>query len=641
MKKEKAAMTNNMLKETYKGVDPIVEKTKELMKATKAKEKALLEDLENTLFNCSFKDKNILMTKDCHINILDYKNRGNKVVKIIDKVARCIIEEGEIVENVESKKSYIRLKIKYLGADGKQTQWISSELNKLFSVLKSRGFIIKKSQLGEEAILSLIDELNNCGMIESKKGHQYIGIYVDNPTKNPKIISEYLKTDPINNNKLKEALITLDEFIRDLTPEQQKIAVYMFLHQLTAPFNYVRKQLSYSGVTALVIYGESSTGKTTIANATTYMYQPNKKFIEIENQTHEELRFKNGHEASTPAQFEDVVKATTLPIIIDEAETIIKNSELSEMMKRNINSTIIRKIIKKDRSGRETPKGRNIPILITNEEPTEIRSHKGETRRFRFIEFKDTMRITDKNKIRAFNKKWKISDTGRFANNTPLKRLWIIGAVVYAIIESQPAILQQPTIQTSKDLFQKLYQIAGLNFEESIFSKVEPYKPPTLDKIKKEEDELIIDKLKDIIARSWQDTQTEIDYDEKTSTDVTIQKPLDLVNKLGKIAKTGKISWLSCNENKKFYYITAGFLDVIKKELDIVRSLEGLAETFRRYTGDSRIKKATVWISNLKKGKTRKAVEIPKETMHALFEPKKCRIHNKTPKFQSQDNREK
>ena len=80
------------------------------------------------------------------------------------------------------------------------------------------------------------------------------------------MVSEYIKeiNSAIGYEKdIEEAIKTLNSFISMLSPEQQRIAVYMFLHQLTAPFDYIRKTLNYGRVTLLYLHGESHTGKTT------------------------------------------------------------------------------------------------------------------------------------------------------------------------------------------------------------------------------------------------------------------------------------------------------------------------------------------------------------------------------------------
>jgi len=598
-------------KYTEENADPLSESIESEIRDKEKEKTRLQEKIDETIFKTDFNDNQITMEKDCHIKIVKTRYTKEGILESKEDIANCIIEEGELIDHVESGKKYARLKIRYKIGEKEKTRWMRAEVKNVFSELDKMGHILKYGDRAKQVIATLIDKLHMQGIIKSKEGHNYPGIYLNKTTDGVKLVAEYIRETPNNIKELKEAIKTLEDFIADLTPEQQKIAVYMFLHQLTAPYDYVRKTMGLGGVTGLLLHGESHGGKTMIANATTYLFQNDEKFFEIENETHESFRVKNGQEASTEAQFEDVLKATTLPVIIDEAETIINDPKLLSMWRRSINTTTIRKLIKRDRTGKEKPKARNTPILITNDKPTELRSHKGETRRFRFIEFKDTMRITDKERVEAFNEKWKVSDTGNFMPNTPLKRLWIIGATTHTIIETYPEILGKKRIEAGRELFQKLYSIASLNFEESIFEKITPYKPPTIDEIKQEEIEMIIDKFKEIIARNWKDTEIIRDIDE------TFEKALTLPEKAYKIAETRKLPWFTFNTTKKTYAIARGFLDVIRKELGVERTQKGLAIELARYTGDDRIEEKVAWFSKV--GKAKKAIIIPQETLERLL----------------------
>ncbi|HEY0769193.1 MAG TPA: hypothetical protein VGD31_02590 [Sphingobacteriaceae bacterium] len=598
-------------KNTDENTDILTESIEAKIQENEEERDRLKEEIDQEIFKTDFNNDQITMEKDCHVKIVKTRYTKAGVLESKEDIANCIIEEGELIDHVESGKTYARLKIRYKINNREKTRWIHTEVKNIFSELDNRGHILKTGERGKQAIRTLVDRLHIEGIIKSREGHHYPGIYMNKATNGVELVTEYLKKDITDEKELREAIKILEDFIADLTPEQQKIAVYMFLHQLTAPYDYVRKSLGLGGVTGLLLYGESHTGKTTVANATTYLFQNNEKFFEIEKETHESFRTKNGQEASTEAQFEDVLKATTLPIIIDEAETIINDPKLLSMWRRSINTTTIRKVIKRDRTGKEKPKARNTPILITNDKPTELRSHKGETRRIRLIEFRDVMRITDKERVEAFKNKWKVSDTGNFLPNTPLKRLWIIGATIHSIIEEYPDILGKKRLEAGRELLQKLYRIARLNFEESIFEKITPYKPPTIDEIKQEEIEMIIDKFKEIIARNWKDTEIIRDIDE------TFEKALTLPEKAYKIAETRKLPWFTFNTTKKTYAIARGFLDVIRKELGVERTQKGLAIELARYTGDDRIEEKVAWFS--KAGKAKKAIIIPQETLERLL----------------------
>lgn len=617
LQREEEELTRQLEEKRGEKPDPIMEALNKRLEEQKKEAEALEEAERGYIEEFDFNGKKLVMDRDCHIKIVSVKQTGNGLAYNEEKVARCIIEEGEIIDNVETHKTYARLCLRYRIGGVEKTAWISTDFNNVFTTLKDKGFILKKGEKGEQAITTLIDELHEAGRIKSREGHHNIGFYLIHGEDGPRVVSEYIKeiNSAIGYEKdIEEAIKTLNSFISMLSPEQQRIAVYMFLHQLTAPFDYIRKTLNYGRVTLLYLHGESHTGKTLIANATTYLYYPNKQFFEIENQTHEKFRIRNGQEASTVAQLEHVLKSTTLPIIIDEAETIIDNTNLLEMLRRAINSTTARVLIKRHRTGKETPRARSTPILISNKASDGLRSHKGEARRFRVIKFDDTMRI-DRKAVEEFNSKWMVSDTGQFNPQTPLKKLWIIGAIASDMVSKNIDLLLKPRLEAGREILERIYGIVGWDFKHSIFNRIEPYKPATIEELKKDEIEMSIDLLKKEISDSWKDTEIE-------DADVgRWESALTLEDKAIKLGKTGKIPWFIYNPNKREYALSKGFLDLLSERHGIERTLEGYAKELSVYLGDERVRYGVAWFSNL--GNSKKAVKIPQKTLHGLLAPPK------------------
>ena len=113
-------------------------------------------------------------------------------------------------------------------------------------------------------------------------------------------------------------------------------------------------------------------------------------------------------------------------------------------------------------------------------------------------------------------------------------------------------LLLKPRLEAGREILERIYGIVGWDFKHSIFNRIEPYKPATIEELKKDEIEMSIDLLKKEISDSWKDTEIE-------DADVgRWESALTLEDKAIKLGKTGKIPWFIYNPNKREYALSKG-----------------------------------------------------------------------------------
>lgn len=566
--------------------------------------------LELNIFECRYQreDKSIKMDKlDYITKIYQYaknENQEDTIIPLIDG----IIDEGKIIESIEDHTQRLILKFKRKVSDDEiRSFWLVTDKSTLYDDLKRRGLLLKHGEIGRDAIAYLITKLESRDWLKSSLGYGIPAFYEHDG----EIRSEYIEIES-HKSDLSEAIETLEEFINDISPNLQSRAVYIFLHQLTVPFDYVRKQKNLKNITALLLTGESEAGKTTIANATSMLYKIKKEYQKIIQLDQDKTLLLHGGNVGTPARYGHHLRATTLPIVIDEAEDLFQDERLLNMTKQIIDSHIARTIMKRDGVTAIETRAYTTPIFIMNEEPTTIRSYQGLLRRLKIIRFKDTDRIDNQTK-QEFKQKWKVTERGHYHESSPLRRLWHIGAWTYKIIKETPELLEMDRIQASETILMELYRRAGIEWESSVWNTIEPYQPETVETVKFNELVEVINFLKEMISKGWDRKKTIRESDDYYSE--TRDEVIPIEEKALNVAKGQIYPWIAYNDNQNAYIITKGFTEDLKQAKNIHLSLARLRKELNAVIGSDTIMAKSIRIGdNVLYG-----LVIPKEALYEIL----------------------
>lgn len=566
--------------------------------------------LELNIFECRYQreGKSIKMDKlDYITKIYQYaknENQEDTIIPLIDG----IIDEGKIIESIEDHTQRLILKFKRKVSDDEiRSFWLVTDKSTLYDDLKRRGLLLKHGEIGRDAIAYLITKLESRDWLKSSLGYGIPAFYEHDG----EIRSEYIEIES-HKSDLSEAIETLEEFINDISPNLQSRAVYIFLHQLTVPFDYVRKQKNLKNITALLLTGESEAGKTTIANATSMLYKIKKEYQKIIQLDQDKTLLLHGGNVGTPARYGHHLRATTLPIVIDEAEDLFQDERLLNMTKQIIDSHIARTIMKRDGVTAIETRAYTTPIFIMNEEPTTIRSYQGLLRRLKIIRFKDTDRIDNQTK-QEFKQKWKVTERGHYHESSPLRRLWHIGAWTYKIIKETPELLEMDRIQASETILMELYRRAGIEWESSVWNTIEPYQPETVETVKFNELVEVINFLKEMISKGWDRKKTIRESDDYYSE--TRDEVIPIEEKALNVAKGQIYPWIAYNDNQNAYIITKGFTEDLKQAKNIHLSLARLRKELNAVIGSDTIMAKSIRIGdNVLYG-----LVIPKEALYEIL----------------------
>lgn len=554
-----------------------------------------------------------------------YKEKTPDELSIEERpILRCIFKKGgRLIESVEDGIEFLILEISYMVSDGKiESRYIVTDTENLPNDLQRMGKVIERGDRGKAALTYLIDEMLRRGWIKYKKGYAKPGFYYHDE----RIISEFIETKT-SETDLIEALLILEDFLGSISEKIRSKAIYIFKHQLTAPFNYARKQMNIENITSILLTGESQTGKTTIANATTLLFKITKDYTKILNMSQQDFLIIHGKNVGTEARYAYHLRKTTIPIVIDEGEDLFEQTTLLNMTKQAIDNITARTTIGRDGITSYESRAYTTPIYTMNEEPTTIRTYQGLARRLRIVEFEDIERIPEKEK-RAFQERWKVSDRGRYKKDSPLRNIWHIGAWTYKIIQEDPAILEKNNIEAANEILRKLHQIAGIDYESSVWALYDDYRPKTIYEMKEDENMLVIDYLREKMSQGWDRKRVGVEYDEYGGE--KYERVLTIEEKAEKIAKGQIYPWFAYNENQNAYILTKTCVDDLKKNTGVSRTLKGLTRDLRELTGDERIKYKPMRLAGHKK--TTRGCIIPKETFEKLISIKEEQTSDKKEK---------
>lgn len=438
----------------------------------------------------------------------------------------------------------------------------------IINQLSDSGLILNDYK-SHDKFAFILSYMRKEGFMEKEYGIQESGFHwLDG-----EIISVKYNCDELPDPKdLKKSLKTLEDFGNYFKTQEADIRdklATIFKLTLITPFDYVKKQLGYDREIPF-LYGAPGTAKTTILQLPKFVYNiPNDYYME------------SGGAAGTKSQLSGLMKESTFPKMIDEAENIFKDPELAALNKQSLNNLYSRKI--RDTNQNEKIQPSYSTLLYNSNQSPFKHSQNGSVRRYQIINFDETEKPSEDEKT-YFKETWKASDKGHYQKDTPLKYLKHIGKFVAFKIVNNPDLLKKEVKSLTDSLIDDMYTFAGNLGGPAPWLKswceVEDEKS-----FKEMENENITYFLRKSIedAHKYKIQAVNEDYKpENTFENETAHGPEFYYHRMDEVANNPALAWFDKKNimGAEYYLINLGILNELHKKTDIKISLSELSKRF-------------------------------------------------------------
>lgn len=450
----------------------------------------------------------------------------------------------EIFQGVE-KRYDIQIKLPY----GRKVELKRITLPELKDYLESTGIMFLKYG-GLDPIHASITMYGLLGEVEVKDVPQYPGFFIIG---DKLVYSDEGRLPPVDKDKLRDALILLDELIRDYK-ELSVEAGYVIKWFISAPTSFARKQLGRSPMPWMYVFGRSRAGKTILGHIGTMIWGLN--IFEVE---------KGPTAFLSEAKFGANISQSTYPLIVNEGERLIQTrsrDNVSDMIKDAVYTLVARE--------RGTITGGSMKIPALN--PLYITSNvsginSGELgARFEGVEFHLSKPRT-KEEMMEFDEKYR-----PLGDDSPLRLLVYLGSYIKDYFILNPSLLELNWRDVSEGILVDAYEECGLPVPEWIYGSVDMI---DYSKASMEEEELIFDTFTSIVLEG-------VDSPEIWDPSINEYKTNGLYGKVASVLTKQPHSWLEYRNIERgssageWIYIRNGISLVFEKKLGRRVSLKGL-----------------------------------------------------------------
>lgn len=353
--------------------------------------------------------------------IFEAKRKDSKK-EYLSKIIDAAIEELKIIEDTIVEERVFKATFKEKNSKFEVEAFGFKEL---YKQIEERGLILNDKK-ARNALTHLINAMKNYNRAEIAVKPSRRGFFIIDG----KIIANEIDTK-YDTNKLREAVIFLNEIIEKWFNKSKEQAATVIKWFLAAPFSYCLKQLKKGYIQAIYLYGPSTTGKTTLCRVGASIWDAEKYFT-------------NGNSVSTPSRLADAISETTLPITINEAEKIIKeDSKVVDLLKDIIEEKYGRSRSKRDGRGKERFPAFATMAMTSN---TDFPKLDAFGRRFIVVNFSWSQRFT-KDPISKFEKEVKprlniLTEIGKF--------------IAKKVIEDNSIVTDVKTTESWKEIASKI-----------------------------------------------------------------------------------------------------------------------------------------------------------------------------------------
>lgn len=462
--------------------------------------------------------------------------------------------------------------------------WVLSERGRVYDKFKEKGLIVSEGLRSANALRTLLNHMKQRRILTVRYGYDKPGLYWDDG----KIIKVHLNTS-YDDEGLREALLTLEEYIADLPEPQRGKAYYLLLYHLTSPFDYIRREWGEPTHITL-LYGPPRTGKTSLAMLIGCLWRLKDGYSQIGGFDERTGYYRKGEHADTVPRLAGEIGKWTLPTLIDEAEPLLEDRGLLNILKGIVDSPTARKTMSQDNLESKEYHALSTPILTMNEPPKGLTSHQGLIRRLKLIEFTEEDQHEGV-KAEKFMEKWGVSERGRVKLDSRLWSLkhlggWIIGAII-----DDPNLLLEDRIRVSEKLLRRAYLTADLDYDDSILSDIRLYEPLSTEDIAMDEVDRVRLLIHEMVNRESKVHITRVG--DGVYNDEYMDRPED---RFREVAESYLIPWLKWRRIKDegMYLITRDILRDIRDKLGVSMTLAELSRRLDKAIIDADVEYGSV-----------------------------------------------
>ena len=245
----------------------------------------------------------------------------------------------------------------------------------------------------EQALVAILTAYEDSGRANLVYRVPYSGYFYQNGSiVGYDITQKYI--DPVSNRNDKDEMIEGIYIFEELYKKMKDKSIFVtaFKWSLSAPFSFVKKQMSNAGnkwSQGIHLHGESQTGKNTKGKIALAVWR--KHYLEDEN-----IHFVGFGNVNSEAKLEYIMSRTTYSLIINEAGDLAsdKNISLVELLKHTVESLTVRGAHRQNRRYGNGPALRNV-MLTSNPLPPKDMGYRN---RYVSLHYDQCYRTTDPQK---------------------------------------------------------------------------------------------------------------------------------------------------------------------------------------------------------------------------------------------------
>jgi len=416
---------------------------------------------------------------------------------------------------------------------------IRGTIHEIFARLYLENLIYSKTK-AEEALQKLLVVVEKKGLAKVVEDVEVHGFYINSAG-----LLEFKHEFPrYDKEKVKEALEILNEFIERFCKQYPAKASEVIKNIITAPFNFVRKQMGLESWKWLILIGYGGTGKTTLSSLAGYIWDLPRTF-EI-----------SAGSLSTEARVGRTLSRWTFPFVVNEVQELFyKDSKIAirDLLKNAWSSIIVRG---KYKAGEWVEELALASLLMTSNQDVDLTT--AEQRRYKKIEFFSSEKPSPKQK-QEFNE-WKKN----------LEKLAHLGFPIYAHVRDNLSLLRLDDFRDAGErILEHLYKENLGYVPDWVYLRVEEEEPEERirEALKEEIETVIVEYINDRARRFLRD-------------DPLLGDIHPVLARLKELNASGYEHNILYDQKERKVYIRRGFLKVLKEHGIEIATLDDLAALF-------------------------------------------------------------
>ena len=483
------------------------------------------------------------------------KNNQNKLI-YKEHVAGAVPVRVEIFVNpIDQTPKY---KIEFETITGRRFTIGSAFIDEIIDMLKVYG-VVKSRRLIEDVLTAVVLGFERKGRAIIKEEVESAGFFF---IKNQLRAVKYEVKRP-SQEELLEAVNLLNELGEKWYSHIQSKFATIIRWGIVAPFAFAIKQKKYRWLPWLYLHGSSHTGKSTLGEIILNLWG------------HQVIL--GGSAINTQPRLGQLLSSSTFPVVVNEVAEAIERSEIVEMIKSAVESTIARgKFIK----GVYREIAAYASVIFTSNRT--LPKDDALLRRFLVLTFTYAER-TSKEKAQEFDAQIK----------PKLHKLQAIGQFVADEVLKNPDVLSKHYDEVALILLKKAYETVGLTLPEWLYLK-EKEEIDVFEHLKERILAFLIKRINDDTAKYFGkiEVYVESDQDEEGRWERISRTETEFSWRVETLLKNDWIPWALLKDG--MVYIFPTFADEMENIIGDIGGLKSIAEIMGWEYGTFRINRNTV-----------------------------------------------